>query len=62
MPHETIKKLINRLPATKYGKKQEERIKKTEQGREFLNKTRTFKGKLKILREGLKKKLLRYDE
>mgnify|MGYP001596135585 CR=1 FL=1 len=62
MPHNIIKKIINKIPAVQYGKKQEERIKKTEQGRELLSKTKTFKGKLKILREGLKKKLFRYDE
>ena len=52
----------NLFPVSEYGKKQEERIKKTRQGREFLDKTKTFKGKLKVLREGLKKKIFRYDE
>ena len=57
-----LRKLYEKIPAVQYEKRHEERIKKTEQGREFLSKTRTFKGKMKILREGLKKKLFRYDE
>lgn len=58
MPHNIIKK----IPAFQYGKQQEEKQSKTEQGRELLSKTKTFKGKLKFLKEGLKKKILRYDE
>ena len=62
MPHKTIRKLYEKIPAVQYGKRQEERLAKTEQGRELLGKAKTFKNKLKILGKGLKKRLLRYDE
>lgn len=62
MPHKTIKKLINRIPAVQYGKQQEEKQAKTEQGRELLGQTKTIRGRVRTFKRFLKKKFQRYDE
>ena len=62
MPHKTIKKLYEKIPAVQYGKKQEERQAKTEEGREFLSKNRTLRQRVRTFKDVLKKKFRKYDE
>ena len=62
MPHNIIKKVINRIPAIQYGRKQEERQSETKPGRELLNQTRTVRGRVRTFKRFLKKKFQKYDE
>lgn len=54
MPHETIKKLIKKIPASEYSEKQEERQKKTKEGQELLEKTKTLKGRFSAIKNSLR--------
>ncbi len=57
-----IYKIFTSVPAVQYEKRHEERVKKTEQGREFLSKNRTLRQRVRTFKDVLKKKFRKYDE